>query len=200
MSAKRNSGLDHADAGRSKTNPVVIRSMGSPSVESVAVTRQRSGQAVGLGRTVSTRRRLPGRGSLLASRRPRAARSYSGPSQRICNVGQVANLPEMRQIGNLPHIGMLRRRGQSHFRGGQAPLSVRCRLRRDNWDSPHDRQEGTLRKTPWRLLEDPPQRISPAHSLAATRSFPRPPTGSLSLRFDTADDRFGGCEETSCGP
>jgi len=30
-----------------------------------------------------------------------------GPSQKICNVGQVANLPKTRQIGNLPHVGML---------------------------------------------------------------------------------------------
>jgi hypothetical protein len=28
-----------------------------------------------------------------------------GPSQKICNVGQVANLPKTRQIGNLPHVG-----------------------------------------------------------------------------------------------
>ena len=35
--------------------------------------------------------------------------STYGPSQKICNVGQVANLREMRQIGNLPHNGM------SHF-------------------------------------------------------------------------------------
>jgi hypothetical protein len=30
-----------------------------------------------------------------------------GPSQKIGNVGQVANLPKTRQIGNLPHVGML---------------------------------------------------------------------------------------------
>ena len=30
-----------------------------------------------------------------------------GPSQKICNVGQVANLPKTRQIDNLPHVGML---------------------------------------------------------------------------------------------
>jgi hypothetical protein len=28
-------------------------------------------------------------------------------SQKIGNVGQVANLPKTRQIGNLPHVGML---------------------------------------------------------------------------------------------
>ena len=33
-------------------------------------------------------------------------RNY-GPSQKIGNVGQVANLPKTRQIGNLPHVGML---------------------------------------------------------------------------------------------
>jgi len=27
-----------------------------------------------------------------------------GPFQKYCNVGQVANLPETRQIGNLPHM------------------------------------------------------------------------------------------------
>ncbi len=32
---------------------------------------------------------------------------YYGPSQKIGNVGQVANLPKTRQIGNLPHVGML---------------------------------------------------------------------------------------------
>ena len=31
-----------------------------------------------------------------------------GPSQKIGNVGQVANLPKTRKIGNLPHVGMLR--------------------------------------------------------------------------------------------
>ncbi len=30
-----------------------------------------------------------------------------GPSQKIGNVGQVANLPKTRQIDNLPHVGML---------------------------------------------------------------------------------------------
>src|SRR5271154_3990441 len=30
-------------------------------------------------------------------------KQHYGPSQ--CDVGQVANLPDMRQIGNLPHTG-----------------------------------------------------------------------------------------------
>jgi hypothetical protein len=29
-----------------------------------------------------------------------------GPFQKNCNVGQVANLPKQRQIGNLPHVPM----------------------------------------------------------------------------------------------
>jgi hypothetical protein len=37
----------------------------------------------------------------------RRAKPWYGPSQKICNVGQVANLPKTRQIGNLPHVGML---------------------------------------------------------------------------------------------
>jgi len=28
-----------------------------------------------------------------------------GPPRRICNVGQVANLPNVRQSGNLPQVG-----------------------------------------------------------------------------------------------
>jgi hypothetical protein len=38
---------------------------------------------------------------------PRPPLRILGPSQKICNVGQVANLPKTRQIGNLPHVGML---------------------------------------------------------------------------------------------
>jgi hypothetical protein len=42
-----------------------------------------------------------------------------GPFQKNCNVGQVSNLPETRQIGNLPYVAMLQYywNGPYHFVG-----------------------------------------------------------------------------------
>ena len=47
-----------------------------------------------------------------------------GPSQKIGNVGQVANLPKTRQIDNLPHVGMLHIYAER--RAGRWGLSADC--------------------------------------------------------------------------